>query len=129
MARFVTYGFAALLVSSIPGCQRREPPTRQLAAADQAVVTLVTARCEREARCARAGGASAKFTTREDCARQLARTMGPELDCPSGVDTVELFECVREIQDEDCDSALDTLERIAACDPFYLCAPKTTGLL
>lgn len=128
MARFVTYGLFAFLLTSFAACERREPPSRQVARDDQAVVTLVTARCEREARCARVG-LEKKFPTREDCARQLARTMGPVLDCPTGVDSVELSECVREIQDEDCDSALDTLERIAACDPFYLCAPRTTGLL
>jgi hypothetical protein len=119
--------FALVAVASVFACEKREqPPKRQLTENNLAINRIVQARCEREARCTNIGHEK-KFSSRDECANQLSEKSRSQLSkekCPVGVDAKELGECVREIKDESCGNPLDTLERVAACNPMDLCVAK-----
>jgi hypothetical protein len=42
-------------------------------------------------------------------------------ECPGGVNEQQLDECLAEVRGEDCNSPLDTLERVAACTSGQIC--------
>ncbi|WP_438031284.1 DUF6184 family natural product biosynthesis lipoprotein [Sorangium sp. So ce233] len=42
-------------------------------------------------------------------------------ECPGGIDSNELNECLQEIGNDDCNNPLDTLGRIVACRSSDLC--------
>ena len=123
--RFVPVALVA--ISSFAACEKRDPPQKHaLTENNSAIARIVEARCEREARCTNIG-AEKKFSTRNDCSTQLTEKSRSQLSkskCPVGVDAKELGDCLREIKEEKCGNPLDTLERIAACNPMDLCVAK-----
>jgi hypothetical protein len=87
------------------------------------VQTLAQVRCEREERCNNVGP-DGKYVSRESCVSKLAAEKYDDLNlsqCPGGLDQKELGECLAEIRNEDCNSPLDTLGRLAACRSSDLC--------
>jgi hypothetical protein len=85
--------------------------------------SIVAARCDLEARCDNIGKGR-QFVSRDVCTSELRTQWSDELnlaECPGGVDTEELNECLQEIRNEDCNDPFDTLGRVAACRSSDLC--------
>jgi hypothetical protein len=84
---------------------------------------IANARCQREQRCKNIGK-DKKFASIEACQTQIREDWRGELnayECPGGVDSKELAECLREVQNENCKNPFDTLERVIACRSSDLC--------
>ncbi len=89
----------------------------------KAVASIVEARCDREARCSNIG-ADHKFKSWQECQQKITTKSSEKIgapECPGGVDSYELSECLTEIRNEKCGNPLDTLERVAACNSADLC--------
>ena len=95
-----------------------------IVANDVAVDRLTRARCARETRCARLG-VERSFTTPEACDRNVRSGLAIELDaatsCPLGLDRAKLDTCLRAIEREACDNAVETVARLVACRASELC--------
>lgn len=136
-----TLVFAAGAVAA--GCDRKSepstatPPSRvsQVAPAvsaamggpttaiEPALNNLAEARCDRETRCNNVG-TGRRFDSRAACINDVRSNHADDVnrsECPAGVDARELAECMEEVRNEDCNSPLDTLGRIAACRSSDLC--------
>lgn len=88
-----------------------------------AVKQITTARCDREQKCGNVG-AGKDYATSEACVVEVSDEWRDELnayECPGGVVTKELSECLAEIRNEDCDAPFDTLGRIIACRESDIC--------
>ncbi len=85
---------------------------------------LSTARCDREERCKNVGK-SRKYDSREQCLQKLdaknQEDLGPE-ECTKGIEQEKLSTCLKAIQEEECNSPLDSLSRIVSCRSSALCA-------
>lgn len=95
---------------------------------EAALASIVSARCQREARCNNVG-ADKRWASSEACRGDLTAKGRDDLrasECPGGVVQKELQECLAEIQNEDCNNPLDTLGRLAACRSSDLC--KASGI-
>lgn len=87
----------------------------------KAVETIVSARCEREARCKNVGAVRA-YTSDKACKAELTMKGKDDLkSCETGVRQGELKECVAAISEEDCNNPLDAIERIKECRTSELC--------
>jgi len=85
--------------------------------------SIAESRCEREQRCNNVGEAK-KFSSTDDCLARIRADWKDDLnarECPGGVNQAELSECLNEIRNENCESPLDTLERVAACTSNQIC--------
>jgi hypothetical protein len=92
-------------------------------ALNNAVDKIVEARCDRELKCANVG-ADKKFADRAACSAAVKKSLADELnaeDCPAGIDTKELDECLHESRNEDCKNPFDKVGRLAACRTSDLC--------
>ncbi len=90
---------------------------------DQAISRLVTARCTRKHTCDRIKPEPSPEDA-PSCQEELLRVMTERLDsnaCPLGVDKRQLDECVRAVEDEACNSPLDSFERYVHCRRVELC--------
>jgi hypothetical protein len=90
---------------------------------DIAVERVVAARCARETACNNIGS-DKHFTDYDVCARQLRTKIGEDLkpsECPEGIDTKELDECLDSIRTESCNNPIDTISRLAACRTSDMC--------
>jgi hypothetical protein len=90
---------------------------------DTVISRIVEARCARELRCENIGK-DKKFESVAICRSELTKKGDDMLDakeCPRGIDSKELGECLAEVKNEDCNNPLDTLERLAACRASDLC--------
>jgi hypothetical protein len=85
---------------------------------------LSTARCDREERCKNVGK-NRKYESREQCLQKLdaknQEDLGPE-ECKTGIEQEKLSTCLKAIQEEACNSPLDSLSRIVSCRSSALCA-------
>lgn len=89
-----------------------------------ATESIAESRCAREARCENIG-ADKRFSSMDDCIIRVRADWKDDLDareCPSGVNEMQLNECLNEVREEDCSSPFDTLERVAACTVGQICA-------
>ncbi|WP_437746711.1 DUF6184 family natural product biosynthesis lipoprotein [Sorangium sp. So ce302] len=123
---------AATLLAT--GCDREEralgttrPPEGPQAlprtAVASAVDSIVAARCDREARCNNVGQGR-EYASKDACAIRIRAEWRDELnfaECPGGIDSKELNECLQEIRNDDCNNPFDTLGRIVACRSSDLC--------
>ncbi|WP_437909655.1 DUF6184 family natural product biosynthesis lipoprotein [Sorangium sp. So ce327] len=123
---------AATLLAT--GCDREEralgttrPPegsqVQARTAVASAVDSIVAARCDREARCNNVGQGR-EYASKEACATRIRAEWRDELnfvECPGGIDSKELNECLQEIRNDDCNNPFDTLGRIVACRSSDLC--------
>jgi hypothetical protein len=92
-------------------------------ATSNATESIAEARCAREARCDNVGG-DKKYSTVDDCLLRTRSDWEADLnarECPGGVNQTQLDECLSEVRSEDCNSPLDTLERVAACTSGQIC--------
>lgn len=126
---------------AIAGCERRDrtitgenrpaAPGNEPAAGtgggpvaiDQALSKIVEARCDREMRCGNVG-ADQKFVDRNACISQVKKDFADGInadDCPAGVDSKELDECLTDARKEDCNNPFDTIGRVAACRTSDIC--------
>lgn len=88
-----------------------------------AVNDIATARCEREQRCGNIG-AGKSYESATACSSKLSQELQEELngyECPQGISSKELQECMKAIREEECNSPLDKLARLAACRDSDLC--------
>jgi Family of unknown function (DUF6184) len=102
-----------------PNDARVEPPVPVGSAVD----SIVQARCDREARCNNIG-TDREYTNRDACLSEVRADWRDDLnftDCPGGVDSKELNECMEEIRAESCGNPFDTLGRLVACRSSDLC--------
>jgi hypothetical protein len=87
------------------------------------VTQIADARCEREQKCGNIG-ADKDYTSKQLCTQKISEEWRDELntyECPGGVVTKELSECLDEIKNEDCSSPFDTLGRVVACRSSDIC--------
>jgi hypothetical protein len=106
-----------------PGPTPRTPVVKATTSSAKAVSSIVEARCDREARCSNIG-ADHKYKSWQECQKQIAEKSSDKIgapECPGGIDSYELSECLTEIRSEKCGNPLDTLERVAACNAADLC--------
>jgi hypothetical protein len=97
-----------------------EAPSPEIARALQSVAD---ARCDRALRCNQIGP-DQKWATQDSCVASVRQKEREDINlyaCPGGIDQKELSECLREIRNADCLSALDALEQMAACRASDLC--------
>ncbi|HVH40747.1 MAG TPA: DUF6184 family natural product biosynthesis lipoprotein [Labilithrix sp.] len=90
---------------------------------DAAIDRIVASRCAREVTCSNVGP-DKHFTSGEICVREVRSKMSDQLrasECPSGIDSKELEECLDAIRSESCTNPLDTVSRLAACRTSDLC--------
>jgi hypothetical protein len=90
---------------------------------DKSSKLIAMVRCEREQRCNNVGE-EGQYVTQEDCVVSLEPDTRGELDsrvCPSGIQAVELDECVEQIRNADCSSQLPDIELVAECRNEELC--------
>jgi hypothetical protein len=88
-----------------------------------AISAIIEARCDREARCENIGPEK-RFLTRAACVEHVRDKSQNKLnvkDCPGGVDSKALDQCLKQIKDEDCGDPLETVERVATCNSVDLC--------
>lgn len=88
-----------------------------------AIDQIVGARCNRESACNNVG-ADKRFVSRDVCVQKLRADMKDDLnaqDCPGGIDSVELNECLQSIRTENCSNPIDTVSRLAACRTSDMC--------
>src|SRR3990167_3906240 len=86
-------------------------------AIDMALDKIVAARCDREMRCGNVG-ADKKFSDHNACNSEVKKQFADGInseDCPAGVDSKELEECLTDARKEDCNNTFDTIGRVAAC--------------
>jgi hypothetical protein len=130
------FGFGAVALTLILGCNRSNDPEPEAPRADttpvdesprsatsSAAESIAQSRCEREQRCENIGG-DKKFSSMDDCLARVRTDWKDDLnarECPGGVNRPQLDECMTEIRNEDCSSPLDTLERVAACTSGQIC--------
>ena len=138
------FGWAMVLgfmLSAATGCARNDgtrtagdpdaprrgdaAPAKAEAGTNRAAVrAIATARCEREERCNNLG-ADAKYPSKEDCLDRVRADWANELsvyECPNGLVTAELNECLDDIRNEDCGNPFDTLARTMSCSKSEICA-------
>jgi len=87
------------------------------------VQAITEARCMREEKCGNIG-ADKDYASKSACQTKISADWRDELnayDCPGGVVSKELSECLAEIKNEDCASPFDTLGRVVACRSSDLC--------
>ncbi|WP_437300397.1 DUF6184 family natural product biosynthesis lipoprotein [Sorangium sp. So ce426] len=111
----------ALGTTPPPGAPQVEPRATTVSAVD----SIVAARCDREARCNNIG-ADREYASQEACATRIRAEWRDDLnfaECPGGIDSKELTECLQEIRNDDCNNPFDTLGRIVACRSSDLCQP------
>lgn len=92
-------------------------------AIDSAINKIVAARCDREMKCGNVG-ADKKFTDNSACVASVGKEFADDLnaeECPAGVDSKELDECLTEARNEDCANPFDTIGRVAACRTSDIC--------
>lgn len=90
---------------------------------DSAIDRIVNARCAREAACNNVGP-DKRFASRDVCVQNVRNDLRDDLkasDCPRGIDSKELEECLEEIKNESCNNPIDTISRLAACRTSDLC--------
>jgi hypothetical protein len=122
-------GMCAALFVLATGCTRESDRPTTVAsnepsrATSRASDSLAEARCARETRCENVG-ADRKYSTVDDCLMRTRADWEQDLnarECPGGVNEQQLDECLAEVRGEDCNSPLDTLERVAACTSGQIC--------
>lgn len=90
---------------------------------NNAIDKLAEARCDRELKCGNVG-ADKKFADRMACTAAVKKSFADELnaeDCPAGIDSKELNECLHEARNEDCKNPFDKIGRLAACRTSDMC--------
>jgi Family of unknown function (DUF6184) len=109
-----------------PSPARPEKSVKKSVSSASAVSSIVEARCDRESRCENMG-ANKKYKSWQQCKQEIATKSNDKIgapECPGGIDSHELSECLTEIRNEGCGNPLDTLERVAACNSADLCIDK-----
>lgn len=109
-----------------PARSEKEKMVKKSVSSASAVSSIVDARCDREARCENIG-ANKKYKSWQQCNQEIAKKSSDKIgapECPGGIDSHELSECLTEIRNEGCGNPLDTLERVAACNSADLCIDK-----
>jgi hypothetical protein len=88
-----------------------------------AIDKIADARCDREMKCGNVASGK-KWADRNACVADMKKSLSDELnanDCPAGIDTKELNECLHEARNEDCKNPFDKIGRVAACRTSDMC--------
>ena len=88
-----------------------------------AVLSVATARCDRELKCKNIGP-NEKYASTDDCIDTLQKDKVPGVnakDCPGGVSEKDLTACLQAIRDENCGKSLDSVSQHSACRASALC--------
>lgn len=92
-----------------------EEPTASLA--------ITGALCDRSERC-KDVGVDGAYESREQCFREMGEDWTGRFsrhECKTAIDIARLHTCLDRIRDDKCQNPLDTLARLAACQPSVLC--------
>lgn len=92
-------------------------------AGTNAANAITAARCEREQKCDNLGSGK-KYASMAECNTKLGEDLADDFnsdDCPGGIDSKELNECLAEIKNHDCKNPLDKLESAIACRESDIC--------
>ncbi len=103
--------------------ERQPVKGQEQGSASKVAQSLTRARCEAEQRCGKIGSGK-NYSSMDACMKQVGSEWQEELnerECPNGIDSKELNECVEEIRGQDCGEAFGALERITACRSSDLC--------
>jgi hypothetical protein len=103
--------------------EHREPGMRPASRASSAAESIAEARCARENRCDNVG-ADKKFSSTSDCLARVRNDWKDDLnarECPGGVNESELQDCLGAIRAEECNSPIDTLDRVTECTASAIC--------
>lgn len=90
---------------------------------DVAIRRIVEARCARETTCMNVG-AGKHYASSDACMNNIRGDMKDDLnanECPHGIDSKELDECLAAIKAESCNNPIEKLSRVAACRTSDLC--------
>jgi hypothetical protein len=100
-----------------------QPAAGPLPGTANGVSDISSARCEREVRCGNVGPGE-DYESSEQCVSQLNADGYSELSaeaCPSGLDQPQISKCLSAIRAEECNSPMDSLERLVDCRSAALC--------
>jgi len=100
-----------------------EEATAVVGAQSAAVLAITSALCNRADHCKQLGE-TGSHASREHCFRDtgkewMGRLNGPP--CERGIDLGLLEACLDSIRSDKCQNPLDTLARLAACEPSVFC--------
>ncbi len=90
---------------------------------EDAVSRITAARCDREVACNNVGSGKS-YATREACTTELGHDKRADLraeECPRGISSPDLADCLTDIKSEKCGNPLDSISRLAACRKGKLC--------
>jgi hypothetical protein len=90
---------------------------------NDAINTIVDARCGQEQRCNNLGEGR-RYGSNSVCQQRVRAGFSDDLvpaECPNAVDRRALAACIKEVGDEPCGPPLDRLARLATCRTAALC--------
>ena len=126
----ISASVGAALFAALGACHESAsvgtPTTTSAAVVDnsQAINSITYARCSRENACNNIGANDKKYTTFDNCVKELNHDTGITLRadaCPQGVLADRLDGCLNDIRTERCGNPIDTIERIGSCRKGMLC--------
>lgn len=103
--------------------ERHNPDVGAGVSTKRAVHAIAKARCERESRCENVG-TDKSYPSLEGCRDKIEHEWAGDLnkyECPHGIVSAELEECLTDVRAEECGNPFDTLSRIAQCDADDIC--------
>jgi Family of unknown function (DUF6184) len=118
--------FPIVLLSLAAGCSNKTEPEPNVATPPgpaKDVHEISTARCEREQTCGNVG-AGKTYESTDQCVTKLDADGYADLnsaDCKAGIDRTQLDKCLSAIKAEECNSPMDSLERVVDCRSTALC--------
>jgi hypothetical protein len=124
--RIIAVAVPCVIGLLVVSCQHKEPEplvpaSGTMQAIDQAVGEVSTARCDHEQRCNHVG-AEMRYSDRDHCMNVMHSEARRDFEqCRAGVDQKDLRECLTEIANEDCNSAVQRLEAYKECHVDDLC--------
>jgi len=114
----------ALEVSRVP-IAREAVSTPTAMAFNDAINTIVDARCGQEQRCDNIGSGK-RYESASACQQRVRAGFSDDLmpaHCPDAVDRRALAACVKEVGDEACGPPLEQMNRLSSCRTTELCPP------
>lgn len=123
----------ASAAAALAGCHRgASPPTATTKTTgaelgspsnDDAVMRITTARCEREVACNKVGQGRA-YENQPACLERIGKLMDLEAgrdECPQGVDSFAVSNCLLDIQRTPCGGELERQTNLPTCTKAALC--------
>lgn len=131
MFRTVLVLSASLACAAVIACSNHENPPPQpvtttgagVTANEDAVIRLTDATCSRSVACNDVGPGK-KYADHEACTRETKHDLQSKLragECPRGVKSEKLSDCLQEIQNQKCGNVIDGITASTTCRKGNLC--------